>query len=291
MKKIFFPAIAGLVISCATIRTNAQEFKEHISKQFTPQNAANVTTLAIYNIEGSIKVEGYSGDKVIMEIDKTIYAKNNDVLEQGKKEVELGFDQKSDTIWAYIAEPWDSRPHEWRYSDDEWRNRRHIDYRYAFEYTVKVPYNMNVHVSTVNKGEVIIADVAGILSAHNVNGAITIKNAKNTTVAHTINGALTVNYLEVPPANSSYYTLNGTLTVTYPASLNADLSFKSMNGGFYTDFDKVEVLPARVTKSTEKHGDGTTYKIEKDNDIRIGNGGKMFKFETLNGNVYIKKQS
>lgn len=289
--KLFTPAIAGLLFLCANTKAAAQEFKEHISKQFTPQNAAGATTLAIYNIEGSIKVEGYNGDKVIMEIDKTIYAKNNDVLEQGKAEVKLGFDQNNDTIWAYIAEPWDSRPHEWRYNDDDWHSRRHIDYRYAFEYTVKVPYNMNVHVSTVNKGEVVIADVAGVLSAHNVNGAITIKNAKNTTVAHTINGALTVNYLEVPPANSSYYTLNGTLTVTYPASLNADLSFKSMNGGFYTDFDNVEVLPARVSKTMEKHGDGTTYKIEKDNDIRIGNGGKMFKFETLNGNVYIKKQS
>lgn len=282
--------MAGLALCCLHIKAIAQEFKEHITKQFTPQNAANVTTLAIYNIEGSVKVEGYNGDKVIMEIDKTIYAKNNDVLEQGKKEVELGFNQQNDTIWAYIAQPWDSRPHDWRDNDD-WNNRRHIEYRYAFEYTVKVPYSMNVHVSTVNKGEVVITDVAGVLSAHNVNGAITIKNAKNTTVAHTINGNLTVNYLQVPPANSSYYTLNGTLTVTYPASLNADLSFKSMNGGFYTDFDNVEVMPARVSKTIDKHGDGTTYKIEKDNDIRIGNGGKIFKFETLNGNVYIKKQS
>ena len=289
MKKIFIPLAAGLVLCCAQIKAIAQqEFKEHISKQFTPQKAAGATTLAIYNLEGSIKVEGYDGDKVIMEIDKTITAKTNDVLEQGKREVELAFDQQNDTIWAYIAQPWDSRPHEWR---SDWRNERHIDYRYAFEYIVKVPYSMNVHVSTVNKGEVVITDVAGILSAHNVNGAITIKNAKNTTTAHTINGALTVNYLTVPPGNSSYYTLNGTLSVTYPASLSADLSFKSMNGAFYTDFDNVEILPARVTKSEEKTDNGTIYKINKDNDIRIGGGGKMFKFETLNGNVYIKKQS
>lgn len=289
MKKILFPVLSGLVLCCAQIKVVAQqEFKEHISKQFTPQNAAASTTLAIYNLEGSIKVEGYNGDKVIMEIDKTITAKNNDVLEQGKKEVELAFDQQSDTIWAYIASPWDSRPHEWR---NEWREDRHIEYRYAFEYIVKVPYSMNVHVSTVNNGEVVIEDVAGVLSAHNVNGAITIKNAKNTTIAHTINGNLTVNYLAVPPANSSYYTLNGTLSVTYPANLSADLTFKSMNGAFYTDFDNVEVLPARISKSTEKRDDATIYKIEKDNDIRIGNGGKIFKFETLNGNVYIKKQS
>lgn len=289
MKKLFIPLLAGLILCCAQTKAKAQEFKEHISKQFTPQKAANATVLAVYNLQGSIKVEGYAGDKVIMEIDKTISAKNKDMLEQGKKEFELAFDQQADTIWSYIAEPYDSRPHEWRYNN--WDDRRRIEYTYTLEYTIKVPYDMNVHVSTVNKGEVVIKDVAGILSAHNVNGAITIQNAKNTTDAHTINGNLTVNYLTVPPGNSSYYTLNGTLSVTYPASLSADMSFKSMNGAFYTDFDNVQVLPARVTKTAKKTEDGTIYKLDKDNDIRIGNGGKIFKFETLNGNVYIKKQS
>lgn len=287
MKKLFIPLLSGLVLCCA--QTKAQEFKEHISKQFTPQHAANATTMVIYNLQGSIKVEGYDGDKVLMEIDKTITAKNNDVLEQGKKEVELGFDQKADTIIAYTAEPYDTRPHEWR--NDDWNNRRRIEYQVTLEYVVKVPYSMNIHVSTVNKGEVVVSDVAGVLSVHNVNGAITIKNAKNTTTARTINGNLTVNYLTIPPDNSSYYTLNGTLSVTYPAGLSADLSFKSMNGGFYTDFDNVQVMPARVTKTVQKTEDGTIYKINKDSDIRIGNGGKTFKFETLNGNVYIKKQS
>jgi DUF4097 and DUF4098 domain-containing protein YvlB len=224
-----------------------------------------------------------------MEIDKTISAKDEKWLEIGKQEFELGFDQQNDTIWSYIAEPYDSRPHEWR--DYGWNDRRRIEYTYTLEYTVKVPYDMNVHVSTVNKGEVVVQDVAGVLSAHNVNGAITIKNAKNTTDARTINGNLTVNYVTIPPGNSNYYTLNGTLTVTYPSNLSADMEFKSMNGAFYTDFDNVQVMPARVTKSEEKSAEGTVYKLDKNSDIRIGSGGKTFKFETLNGNVYIKKQS
>jgi len=45
--------------------------------------------LAIYNIEGPIKVEGYSGDKVVIEINKTITAKTNEILETGKKEFRL----------------------------------------------------------------------------------------------------------------------------------------------------------------------------------------------------------
>ncbi len=289
MKKLIIPLLAGAVSCCVQFKATAQEFKEHVSKQFTPQKSANATVLAIYNLQGSIKVEGYAGDKVLIEIDKTISAKTDEILEQGKREFELGFDQQSDTIWAYIAEPYDSRPHNWE--DYRWNDRRRIEYTYTLEYTVKVPYDMNIDVSTVNKGQVTVQDVAGTLRVHNVNGAITIKNAKSTTDARTINGDLTVNYLTVPQGNSDYYTLNGTLSVTYPASLSADMEFKSMNGAFYTDFDNVEVMPARVTKSEEKNEHGTVYKLDKNSDIRIGNGGKIFKFETLNGNVYIRKQS
>lgn len=64
-----------------------------------------------------------------------------------------------------------------------------------------------------------------------------------------------------------------------------------MNGEFYTDFQEVERLPARVTKVQEKKGDGIVYKLNAIPSVRFGKGGKIFKFETLNGNVYIKKQS
>jgi len=189
---------------------------------------------------------------------------------------------------AYIAEPFDTRPHRWERWDG---NDRRIDYDFQLAYTVRVPYALNIKVSTVNHGDVKVADVAGTLDVNNVNGPITIKNAKGATKARTINGDLTVNYLDTPPAISDYYTLNGTLTVTYPASMSATCQFKSMNGSFYTDFPNVEILPAQVTKNQEKHGDGVTYKLNIANQIKIGGGGKLFKFETMNGDIYIKKQS
>lgn len=288
MKKLFIPLLVGAVLCCACTKAKAQDYKEHISKEFTLQKTASTSVLTIYNVFGFIKVEGYAGDKVVMEIDETISGKTSDIVEQGKREFKLEFDQTGDTVMAYIAEPYDSRPHEYRYND--WHDRR-IEYLYKLNFTVKVPYSMNLHVSTVNDGDVQVENVTGSLSVHNVNGPITITNAKGTTDAHTINGNLTVNYLAVPPASSTYYTLNGKLEVTYPANLSADLEFKSMNGAFYTDFPDFEVLPTRVTKNVQKEGSGTIYKLNKDTGLRIGSGGKTFRFETLNGNVYIKKQS
>ena len=289
MKRMYILLLAGSVLSCTQPAT-AQEFKTHVSKEFTPQKAASATVLAIYNIFGSIKVEAYAGDKVIMEIDQKISAKSNAIMEEGKKEFRLEFEQKADTITAYIAEPYDSRPHRnWRGWDER---RKRIEYKYGLEFTVKVPINMNLDISTVNDGNIVVKDVAGSLRVHNVNGGITVLNAKNGVMdIHTINGDVTVNHLGIPLSESSYYTLNGRLEVTYPANLSADLQFKSMNGSFYTDFPDAEVLSGKVTKTQEKKANGTVYKLNKNSEVRIGNGGKTFKFETLNGNIYIKKQS
>lgn len=283
MKKLLIPVIAGIGLCFAQFSAQAQEYKTHISKEFTFSKGV----VGIYNLFGTVKVEGYSGDKVLMEIDETISAKDQQTVEDGKKEFQLKFEQKPDSVIAYIAEPWDTRPHR---NNRHWNDHRNIEYKVELEFTVKVPFNVNLDASTVNEGNVSIKNVYGALKINNVNGPISIVNAKGATIAHTVNGGVTVNYLALPPDACSYYTINGELKVTYPAGLSADVSFKSMNGEFYTDFQDVEVMPSRVTKTENKSGNGTIYKLSKNSDIRFGAGGKLYKFETLNGNAIIKKQ-
>ncbi|GAB3771937.1 hypothetical protein GCM10028818_11430 [Spirosoma horti] len=288
MKLLLIPVLAGLVLSCAQSPATAQEFKEHISKEFTVPKAAG-SVLAIYNVNGFVKVEGYSGDKVVLEIDKSITAKSSQGLELGKKEFQLKFEQQGDSIIAYIAEPFDSRPRRNWHRDND-RNRDD-DYDFTLNFTVKVPNKINLVASTINRGNVLVKDVEGTLRARNVNGAISLTNVKGTTDAHTINGNLDVDYVANPPENSSYYTLNGDINVSYPANLSADLQFKTFQGKFFTDFPDTEVLPVQAIKTTQQTGTGTVYKLNKNTAIRIGKGGKTFKFETFNGSIYIKKQS
>jgi hypothetical protein len=288
MKKVIVTLLMGMGIICAFPTASAQEFKEHMSKEFILSKDGAGGTLFIYNISGFIKVEGYTGNKVSLEIDKTITADDNKTLETGKKEFRLAFDQKSDSIIAYIAEPFDSRPHNtWYHYDDH----RDIEYNFNVDFTVKVPNGMNLYISTVNDGIISIENVSGSLHINNVNAEISIKNAKGTTVAHTVNGDVTVSYLTNPSEESSYQTINGNIRVSYQPDLSADLQFKSMNGDFYTDFPSAQLLPSAVTKVQEKRGNGLVYKLNTKTAVRFGKGGKTFKFETLNGNVYIKKQS
>ncbi|MEZ0484595.1 DUF4097 family beta strand repeat-containing protein [Fibrella aquatica] len=288
MKHLLFPILMGLVISCAQSVAQSTEDKEHISKEFSLPNSANASVLAIYNINGFIKVEGTSGSKVAVEVDKRMTAKTADVLQAGKKEFKLQFEQKGDTVFAYIIEPFDSRPNHGNWKD---KNDRKIEYDYTLDFTVKVPKEMNIIASTINRGDVTVTDVAGALKVSNINGAIKMTNARGKTEARTINGNVDANYPATAPDQSSYYTLNGNINVTYPANLSADLRFKTFQGEFYTDYPETTMLPVEVTKNKEQKGDKTVYKLDKSTAIRVGNGGKTLRFETFNGNVYIKKQS
>jgi hypothetical protein len=289
MKRIYILLIMGWMICCAQTTASGQEFRDHIKKEFVLRKPAANSVLSIYNFSGAIKVESYAGDKVIMEINEKITAKSDAQLEKGKKEFKMMFEQNEDTVLFYIQEPYDTRPN--RDNKNRQYDDRDIRYRCNLEFVLKVPASMNLDVSTVIDGDIDIKDVSGRLSVSNVTGSIKIANARNTTNAHTVSGNVTINYLENPKEESKYYTINGELRITFPPDLSADMEFKSMNGNFYTDFTNVEVLPVRITKTKESEGGGTIYRLGKNRDIRIGAGGKTFKFETLTGNVYIKKQS
>lgn len=288
MKKVIVTLLMGMGIICSLPAATTREFKEHLSREFTLADSVFGSILYVYNISGFIRVEGYPGNKIILEMDKTISADDDKNLETGKREFRLAFDQKSDTVMVYIAEPFDSRPHRnWQYNDD----RKEIEYNYNVDFTVKVPFGMNLHISTVNNGIISINNVSGTLHVSNVNEEISIINAKGTTYAHTVNGDVTVTYLTNPSEESSYYTINGNINITYQPGLSADLQFKSMHGDFFTNFPHAELLPASVSKVQEKKGEGTVFKLSTKTAVRFGKGGMIFKFETLNGNVYIKKQS
>src|ERR1700742_3209933 len=180
MKKLFTPLLAGLGLICCSRKdagAQTQEFKQHISKEFSlPKGAAGV--LALYNLNGSLNVEGYSGDKVLIEVDERLTADDAQNLEIGKNEFKLAFDTTADSIIVYIADPIDTRP--CRHCDNWGRrgrygDREEIPYDFDLAFTVKVPYHTNLDISTVNKGDITVGNVSGSLRVDNVNGKITIK--------------------------------------------------------------------------------------------------------------------
>ncbi|KPM48727.1 DUF4097 family beta strand repeat-containing protein [Jiulongibacter sediminis] len=284
MKKLKLMIIVGLLATCQQSPAQERVFEEHISRQF---DVVDGSTLAIYNVFGSIDVEGYDGNRILLEIDKKLIAENANELAKAKEEFKLNFDQKTDSLIVFIKEPRDSRP------DRNYRNWEHkeIKYTYHLEFKVKVPRSLNLVAVTVNDGEVLVRNVDGKLKIHNVNGGISLTNVSGITYAHTVNGDVDITYASQPKGESSYYTLNGDLTVFYPQNLSADCDYKSFNGELFTDFPEVTMLPTTVSKNIKENDNTIRYKLESNTRFRIGNGGSQLHFETFNGNVYIKQKS
>ena len=285
MKVKFIPIFAITVFSCANLSAQNPEYKTHISKEF---EVNPTSVLAVYNIEGHIKVEGYNGDKVLIEIDETISAKTEAILQEGKNEFKFEFEQKGDSLLAYISSPWDSRPNR---NNQQWKNNKNIEYNTNLNFTIKVPKTLNLSVSTINNGDITVTGTTGLIAANNINGKITLKDIAAAKYVHTINGDVNINFLSLPPDNAKFYTLNGKMTVFLPTNFSADCDLKSFNGAFFTDFENVEKLPSKVSKISVSHDGKSTQKLSKTDVVRFGNGGKNLSFETFNGNIYIKKSS
>lgn len=282
MKKLLSLLCAGAVIACA--QSYAQSSREHISKEVALTSAPAQTVIEVYNLLGSVKVEGYSGSKILLEIDKTVSAKNKADIELGSKAFELGIDTKQDTIVIYTKAPYDTRPSK----SKKYEKNNEIPYTIKLDYVIKVPHNVNLRLSTINDGAIEVSNVNGKMKVNNINGSIQVSQAKGQTELHTINGGIDVSYAASPVTGSSCHTINGTINASYPENLSADIKLKSMNGSFYTDFPNAEIAPQTVVKKNGS-GSSTTYKLNKDTHLKIGNGENKLSFETLNGNIYIKK--
>src|SRR5689334_13956806 len=80
----------------------AQSFSEKITKELAfEKKTPGGNTLIVSNINGSIKVTGYEGDKILVEVSKEIRAKTDERLEKGKK-VQLGVVDLADSLILFV---------------------------------------------------------------------------------------------------------------------------------------------------------------------------------------------
>ncbi len=285
MKQLILVLSLTLWIGTACTKAQKKEFSEKISKEVPLGNTPS-NTLVIKNVFGSIQVEGYSGDKVIMEVNRTITSKTAEDLELGKQELQLKVVTDANRVILRPEAPYIE------FDDDNlrynWCNREEPAYDHKLDFKVKVPQSVKIQVSTVNDGEIEVKNTSGtFLKADNINGGITLTNITGKTKVHCINGAVNISYADNPIESSEYYALNGDINVSYQKTLSANISFKSMNGEMYTDFD-INKQFMQTNKEPGK-GDKPKYRYETKPVVQIGNGRIDFDFETLNGDVYIKK--
>jgi len=290
MKSAVKTIIIALATVCIPQLSHTQEYKEKITRElsFEKQDVNNL--LMVKNIFGSIEVEGYLGEKILVEVEKTINARSGKDLEEGKSDIQLGILEAGDTIILYMDSPYSilsRKKGKVSYHVDF--NDSDFDYESNLDFTIKVPYGINLHLSTVNNGNVSVTDPRADVCTHNVNGSIYLEKNSGITRANTINGVIEANYTKNPEGNCSYSTINGDITLTFLPDLSADITYKTLNGDVYTNFDNIEYLAHKVKTEKKQTRNGTSYKIEKNPSIRIGEGEIELEFSTINGDMIIKK--
>lgn len=300
MKKYTAFVLGVLMTSLAC----AQQFSEKITKEYTFEKKTADNAVLIANMNGNVKVTGYEGDKIMLEVTRTVFAKTDARLEKGKQEVQLGLIDRADTLIFYTEfgcntfgrkfvynkkDKWNNGG--WGYNWDCNNNNRNCrpEYDHKMDFVLKVPANVHVIVSTINDGDISVANMKGLVDANNINGSIKLSNLVREAKASTINGDVDIEYTTNPADDCRFYTLNGDINALFQKGLTASLSFESFNGSFYTNIDKMMQLPAKVEKSEK--GDGIRYKVHG-NRYQVGSGGGAFlDFETFNGNVYLKEKT
>lgn len=295
--------IMTLIIVCISGLGFSQTFNDSISKTLAFEKISPANTVMVANINGDVVVEGNEGDKVLVEVSRTIRGKTQERLEKGKQEIKLGFLDRADTLIFFVEgtcnsfgkqnkknKSWNDLG-DWEYNWSDCNGKgRNCDppYDYTLDFKVKVPAGTNLVLSTVNEGDVTVANVNGALHVNNVNGSIKLSHIAREASASTVNGNVDIEYSRNPEKECRFYSLNGDINAWFQKGLAANLSFESFNGDFYTNVDHIESLPVAVEK--EQKGSGIKYKV-KGNRFKVGNGGVLLDFETFNGNVYLKEKT
>ncbi len=238
--------------------------------------------LLVDNIDGSITVEGYDGTEVQLIARRSTKADSEKRLQEAKEDVILDIQEKRDRIEVVVKTPWGTR---WGYGNRG--EDRYYGYSVSFDFQLKVPRKTGLFLRTVNVGDIEVKDVEGVFEVRNVNGNITMTGVAGHGLVGTVNGFLEASFVKSPKDDCSFKTVNGRIDVTFPAGLSADLSFKTFNGKAYTDFDLVPVDGPKMVRR-EKRGK-TFYKLSDSYAVRIGLGGPQLAFDTLNGNITIKR--
>lgn len=289
-RKQVFAILGTFIFLLANLScSHAQKFEQTLKKSATFSDNGKQKVLVIDNINGYIKVEAHSSNTVELEADQRITSDSQSGLEQGKKEVKIAMEEHGDTIVIYIDCPYITRKRNGKNSWWNWNHDNEPDYYFKHDFRVKAPANINLSACTVNKGFVKIKGIhANELRAQNVNGDVFLEDVTGKTRAGTVNGSVEVSYKDNPPMDSKYSTVNGDITIHYRKDLSANLEFKSMHGEFFTDFDVSGYLPTKVSKEQGKSGN-IRFVVNKYTGVKVGKGDKSYKFETLNGDIYVKK--
>jgi DUF4097 and DUF4098 domain-containing protein YvlB len=257
------------------------EAREAIHHTFTGDKSLDADV-----VNGSIEVVGDNGNTIRAEGERIIRALDQPAIDRAKREVTLDINEKDGVAQLCVNGPFRDNGR----SSADHGFHIHFDsreYEVTYNLTIHVPHNTELRLHTVN-GEIQSEQTNGKFDVNNVNGGIVMTDIAGAGRVKTVNGKTTVTFRENPKAETNFQSVNGFLDVTFQPGLAADLHFKTVNGAAYTDFD-VTALASAGPLPQRRNG-GLVYRSDHGGSVRVGAGGPALNFQTVNGDIRIRKQ-
>jgi Putative adhesin len=267
-------ALLGLVGNASAEVVDTRELMETI-----PVTANEPLVVTVKNIIGPIHVTGHDRNTVEMHATETVRGDLQADIERARADMQLRTETEPGRVAIRVRHVGDD-------DNDGRRNSSWDNYSIEYDIEVRVPRGATIDISTVNDGDVTVEDVDGEFTLRNVNGGVRLVRAGGSGTINTVNGNVEAVFARAPSEATSFHTVNGELDVTFPANLSAELAFHTMQGDVFTDFD-VESLstPPEVRRDRGRYFMNTN----RNSAFRIGTGGERYSFNTLNGDIFVRK--
>jgi hypothetical protein len=284
LKQVFLVIFMMGAFTRLSAQTRADEHIPRVAGQnnFTQEMTVPLSepgkpvTLETHLLSGAIKVTGYEGKDVIVQIqvDSSREEEDRDDDAQGMKRIGTsgGLDIRVEEHDNVV-----------RINTGSMRDK-------MIWLTIKVPQNTaKINVGSVNGGDIDVSNVSGKIEISNVNGAIKATGISGSVVANTVNGDVVVRFKTVDAATSmAFSSLNGKIDVTLPADAKADLKLKSGKGDIFSDFD---VVVDKTQPKLETRNEDHYHEIKIDDWVhgKINGGGSEIMMQSTFGSIYIRK--
>jgi DUF4097 and DUF4098 domain-containing protein YvlB len=263
MKKVAL--LAAVFFLLAISAASAKTYSKTEIKTFDISPNGRVV---IHNVNGSIKVESWDKDQVMLQATKTVRADDQEEADEYFDRLMIEIDNEKDYLEIRTHYPHD----DW---NGFWNWLFHGGSRYGgVEYILKVPKGINLEAQTTN-GNLDIASVIGGVKAGSTNGQVNMDNVGGDINGSTTNGNISAMLSkDVEFKGLKLTTTNGSIDISCPEDMNADVSAHTTNGSISTEFP-VTMQGNFGNKSFEG---------------KINKGGNRIYLHTTNGSIEINKR-
>lgn len=206
-------------------------------------------SLALFNINGPVQVEGWDREEVEIYAVKSAPAHPEDL-----SRVEINVQTAADRIVVRTDYPQDE------------------SVEVTVHYRVRVPRQLRLELLSTVNGHVRVRGVHGAGELRTVNGNVELLDSAGQFNAKTTNGNIRFELRRIGSAGAmSIETVNGSVLLLVPLDSGFDLDVRSRNGSFYSD------LPVTVLGAEDSRGFRG----------RIGRGGASVQVQTVNGGIRV----